>query len=482
MTTINFLFAAVDNFPTDGTITARAPRLRPGGTAAITGEPRSTALIDGAATMDLDPGEVVLVIAGDGASHTVEAVVPDEESIEFLDLLEDNFDWAPEVVLAAQAAARDARASAQIAAESAAIVGSAQRVLQAEAAAAQSVLDADAAAQRSATSATESAGSATLAGEHRDATQEILDDTLSAGAAAADRASAAATSASDAASSARDAAESETTADSRATAAKTYMDTAWKNRSEAIAAKTEAVDAQTGAEEARGIAQGHAASAADSCSQAQDAATNAASDVRTELNSIKADAQSAATASATSATASADSAEQARLSAESAAEVVASGVPDATPTIKGKMKLAGDLAGTADAPRVPGLADKADTVHTHQIGDVSGLQDTVDDVTSATYQATAGRIMRRGADGTTSVATPTGSTHAATKGYVDNQVSGAVADKASRSDIDALRDVVLHRPSTFSGDGPPPETIPGAVVGDFWLDESTMELHKITEV
>jgi len=36
--------------------------------------------------------------------------------------------------------------------------------------------------------------------------------------------------------------------------------------------------------------------------------------------------------------------------------------PDATTTIKGKLKLAGDLGGTADAPTVPALANKADLV------------------------------------------------------------------------------------------------------------------------
>ena len=33
--------------------------------------------------------------------------------------------------------------------------------------------------------------------------------------------------------------------------------------------------------------------------------------------------------------------------------------PDATTTVKGKLKLAGDLAGTADLPTVPELANKA---------------------------------------------------------------------------------------------------------------------------
>ncbi len=39
----------------------------------------------------------------------------------------------------------------------------------------------------------------------------------------------------------------------------------------------------------------------------------------------------------------------------------ASGAPDATAGTKGVIQLAGDLGGTASAPTVPGLADKADT-------------------------------------------------------------------------------------------------------------------------
>lgn len=47
---------------------------------------------------------------------------------------------------------------------------------------------------------------------------------------------------------------------------------------------------------------------------------------------------------------------------------------DATTTSKGVIQLAGDLAGTAAAPTVPGLAGKANTVHTHAISDVTNLQ------------------------------------------------------------------------------------------------------------
>ena len=41
---------------------------------------------------------------------------------------------------------------------------------------------------------------------------------------------------------------------------------------------------------------------------------------------------------------------------------------------------------------------------------------------------------------------------------------------------------VDSRPALFSGSGAPPSSIDGAVVGDWWLDTSTMELHKITGV
>jgi len=41
--------------------------------------------------------------------------------------------------------------------------------------------------------------------------------------------------------------------------------------------------------------------------------------------------------------------------------ITAASVPDATTEVKGSIKLAGDLSGTADSPTVPGLADKIDS-------------------------------------------------------------------------------------------------------------------------
>jgi hypothetical protein len=81
--------------------------------------------------------------------------------------------------------------------------------------------------------------------------------------------------------------------------------------------------------------------------------------------------------------------------------------PDATTTTKGKLKLAGDLAGTADAPTVPALSTKAnDTAVVHATGD-----ETVAGIKTFTSSPI--------------VPTPSTGTQAAHKGYVDTTV-GAI--------------------------------------------------------
>ena len=62
--------------------------------------------------------------------------------------------------------------------------------------------------------------------------------------------------------------------------------------------------------------------------------------------------------------------------------------------------------------------------------------------------------------------------------HTTSQVSGL--DTALNGKAD--KTYVNSRPALFSGSGTPPSSISGAVVGDFWLDTSTMELHKITGV
>ena len=107
----------------------------------------------------------------------------------------------------------------------------------------------------------------------------------------------------------------------------------------------------------------------------------------------------------------------------SRADTALQSMPVATSSAPGGIRLSGDLGGTAQAPTVPGLADKADSVHTHEIEQVTGL------------------------DG----------------------------------ELQALRDLIHARHAFFSGEGAPVD-IPHAVVGDYYFDEASQELHKITGV
>ena len=65
--------------------------------------------------------------------------------------------------------------------------------------------------------------------------------------------------------------------------------------------------------------------------------------------------------------------------------------------------------------------------------------------------------------------------HAHQEGYI-------VDSESVDQKVGALRAEMQSRPAFFSGAGKPPASVPGARVGDYWLDESTMELHKITGV
>ena len=70
-------------------------------------------------------------------------------------------------------------------------------------------------------------------------------------------------------------------------------------------------------------------------------------------------------------------------------QIPAATVADATTISKGIVQLAGDLAGTAAAPTVPGLAGKANTSHAHAIADTTGLQAALDGKQAAGSYATA---------------------------------------------------------------------------------------------
>ena len=129
------------------------------------------------------------------------------------------------------------------------------------------------------------------------------------------------------------------------------------------------------------------------------------------------------------------------------------------------------------------LSGKADKSHTHAISDVTGLQAELD--SKPTHNTmNSGLNGKANVSHTHSQSDITGlsttlrgkadSTHTHTQGEVTG-LTTALNAKANKTYVDS-------RPALFSGVGAPPSSIPGAVAGDFWLDESTKELHKITGV
>ena len=434
----------VAGIPLDGTLWVSSPDWRPGGTAVVSMN-RKTYLVEAGhfRTDDLVPGKVLFEFRGDGDGQvrrkSYEFVVPDQDDeLDFLDLLDTQYEYPNEVVGQAQQAAREARASANDAAASAAIVGSAERVLAAEAASESAQSAAESARDASASSASASASSASDSAAARDAAVVAQGG--------AESAQAGAESARDAAVVAQGKAETaEDGSVAAKSAAESARDTAAGSASDASASATAADGSATAAAQSASDAAGSAsdaqasaAAAAQSEGVAATAATDAADGVRSELSGFVSTASGHADSAAGSAAAAAQS-------AQDAASVVSDGVPDASTSIKGKVKLAGDLAGTADAPTVPGLAEKSDKGHEHTVSQVDGLQLALDGKVSATITgnrvyvtdssgnqtaipwqsgtAAADSVAVRGAGGRLLVGDPTDSGHAATKNYVDTTVT-----------------------------------------------------------
>ena len=113
MANITGSLASVNSVPTEGTVLVRALTLRPGSTFAVTGEPKVAVIKAGAFTIeDVEPGPVQLTIQGNGVTHDIRVDVPDEDEVDFLDLLEDVYEWEPAQVSAVKLAAREARKAA----------------------------------------------------------------------------------------------------------------------------------------------------------------------------------------------------------------------------------------------------------------------------------------------------------------------------------------------------------------------------------
>ena len=116
------------------------------------------------------------------------------------------------------------------------------------------------------------------------------------------------------------------------------------------------------------------------------------------------------------------------------------------------------------------MGKKANKSHTHSQSDITGLSTTLSGKADSTHTHTQGEV--------TGLTTALNGKAAKSHTHTTSQISGlgtALNGKADKTYVDS-------RPALFSGVGAPPSSISGAVVGDFWLDTSTMELHKITGV
>jgi Repeat of unknown function (DUF5907) len=133
-----------------------------------------------------------------------------------------------------------------------------------------------------------------------------------------------------------------------------------------------------------------------------------------------------------------------------------SSAPDATTSVKGLVKLAGDLAGTAAAPTVPGLAGKAPTVHTHAPGDVTGTAVVTSDARLSDARTPTAHAASH-ATGHTDAITPAAigaqaaGSYAAALGTDDNYVTDAQLVVIGNTSGANTGDQTLPTWSTISG-------------------------------
>ena len=387
---------------------------------------------------NLDPGPVRVELEGGTVhNHGWNIDLPDEGTWSLADLVDAQVDWSPAVIGRAEAAARDSRDHADRAEAAADRVGTAEQV---GVWASEASASAAAAAQSEANTAQSEAnagGYEQAAGGHADRAESAADtaasdavglvrselDSLVDDAGAAKAAAGV---------SAVNAAQSEADASGFAELAEQYKTAAELARDDAAQSKADAALSASSADGDAGAAAASASSAAQSESSAATHAQNAltyagqSEDARDESRLARDEAVQAAENAQQGAPS--DGWKKSELAQPvqdslSRADTALQSVPVATSSAPGTIRLSGDLGGTSQAPTVPGLADKANASHTHTPEDVTGLED----------------------------------------------------------ELQALRDLILARHAFFSGEGAPVD-LPYAVVGDYYFDESTEELHKITGV
>jgi hypothetical protein len=301
-------------------------------------------------TEDLDPGPVVVRIEG-GVSHGQQwqIGIPMDGRWNLADLIGEQVEWEPIVVSRAEAAARDSReqadrseSEADRSERAADRVGSAERVLEAEATAVRAERDAE---QHRADAEVQ----ADRAESEADRAEGGASDAATSAGESAGSAGAAASSASAAAGSAKDAAGS-------AGAAAADREQTGKDRVQTGEDVKGSAGERERAESAADAADASAGAAASSASAADKTVRDAVAEVTATTKGHADRADAAAERAKGSQSAAKGSADAAAESAQAAADIALGDIPGATVDTRGLVVLAGDLAGTADAPCVPGLA------------------------------------------------------------------------------------------------------------------------------
>ena len=329
--------------PTEGTVTVFSARTRRanGAGGVITRERRDYQLSGGRfRTGELDPGRTTVELVAPGVFETWTFDLPADGTVSLVDAVELSVDYAPDyaVVNGAAAAAAKAERWAGEAAGSAAVAGRAR--------------DEAVAAQASVSRVVESAVTV-VRGEFTD----LTDRAESAASRAEEARDAAEGSADGAASSAESAAGSVAAAEGHVSAAE---ESASRAESAEAAAEGHARSAGSHASAAAGSAAaagGSAAAARDAVGAVNDAASRAQA-ARVGSEQARDEAVHAAESAKTGAPVGGweiTSLSQGVRESLGRADSALTTVPTATASSAGAVKLAGDLAGTWDAPKVPGL-------------------------------------------------------------------------------------------------------------------------------
>lgn len=407
--------------PSDGTVTvfSTVTRRATGTSGIVTRERREHPLVAGRfRTGELDPGRTTVELVAPGVFESWTFDLPTDGTVSLADMIENSEEYQPSnaVVNAAQAAAAQAELSAQ---RASGFESGAERArdeaVQAQASV-QRVLDGSLALVRGEfTDLTERAESAAVRAEQaRDAASGSSGDAASSAVSAKEDADRAEQAAGKAATTAADqtraelagfaqaAAQSEQNAAGSASAAQGFAERAGVAQSgvATVAGRVEAdrVRAESAAQGAAG-SESAAAVSAESARNAADAAGGARLGAE--------EARDAALQAAESAQVGApeggwphESLSQGVRESLTRADSALTTVPRATGQVAGGVQLAGDLAGTWDAPTVPGLADKLDKQPVSE-------------------SVTAGSLVQRTEGGQVKAATPQADDDAATKSYVD---------------------------------------------------------------